>query len=329
MFKKTFSVCAVLCLAAGTLLAQTNDRQLVDTARKTLKTYEKGIITLAAVIKIEAKGGEIAGSDQEHKTQCVAAFIDPSGLAVTSLTNLAPKIRINRGGGQTLELECQVQEVKYRLTDGTEVPARVVLKDEDLDLAFLAPLKPLDKATEAKMTVLPLSDSTAQPEVLDSTILIGRTGEDLNYISTLSIGRIVSILSTPRTCYLSNVGGLGVPVFDHQGKVMGIICRCVKAEGGEGTSLNRSATLINQLVLPIADIVKLVPQAKDEMKKPAEGEKKADDAEKKPATSEKKPAASEKKPAEPQKKPAEPEKKPAEPEKKPADAQKTEPHTVD
>ena len=89
---------------------------------------------------------------QEQKTQCAAAIIDPSGLAVTSLTNLNPqkamaKIRIRRGGEtQTLELDCQVQEVKYRLTDGTEVPARIVLKDEDLDLVFLAPQKPLDDA---------------------------------------------------------------------------------------------------------------------------------------------------------------------------------------
>jgi len=320
MFKKLFSACVVLCLAAGTLWGQTDDRQLVGTARKTLKTYDKAVITLAAVIKIEAKGGEIAGLDQEHKNQCVATLIDPSGLAVTSLTTLSPKMRYNRGGGQVIELECQVQEVKYRLTDGTEVPARVVLKDEDLDLAFLAPLKPLDKATEAKMAFLPLSDAIAQPEVLDATILIGRTGDDLNYIPTLSVGRIVSIVSTPRTCYLSNLGSLGMPVFNHQGKVLGMICRCVKAEGSESGS--RSAALLNQLILPVADIAKLVPQAKDEMKKPAEDEKKPNDAEKKPAETKKKPADSQKKPAETKKKPADNQKKPADTQKKPTDAEK-------
>jgi hypothetical protein len=305
MLKHLFSVCVVVLLAAGTVVAQTDDR-LTDTARKTLKSYDKAIITLAAVIKIESKGGEIQGLDQEHKTQCVAAIIDPSGLAVTSLTNIAPKIRLNRGGGQTLELECQVQEVKYRLIDGTEVPARVVLKDEDLDLAFLAPLKALDKATEAKMAVVPLSETTPQPEILASTILIGRTGEDLNYIPTLNLGRIMSLVSTPRTCFMSNMGGLGILVFDQQGRVMGMICRCVKADGGEGASLSRSSTLLNQLVLPVADIVKLVPQAKEEAKKPAEGEKKED--EKKPAAPEKKPA---KKAAPADKKPAATDKKPA------------------
>ena len=81
--------------------AQADDQQIVGTARKTLQAYEKAIISLSAVIKIEAKGREIPGLDQEHKTQCVAAIIDPSGLAIASLTNLARMYRINRRGGQT------------------------------------------------------------------------------------------------------------------------------------------------------------------------------------------------------------------------------------
>jgi hypothetical protein len=330
MFKKMFSVCLVLCLGVGAGLTRADDQQVVATARKTLQTYDKAIITLAAVIKIEAKGMDIPSlSNQEHKTQCVAAIIDRSGLVLTSLTNLSPKIKLNRGGGQSLELECQVQEVKYRLTDGTEVLARIVLKDEDLDLAFLAPLKPLDKATEAKIAVLPMGEAVAQAEMLDTTIFIGRTGEDLNYIPTLSLGRIVSIVSTPRTCYISSSGGLGVPVFNHEGKAIGIICRCVKAEGGEGSSLNRSSTLINQLILPAADIVKLVPQAKEEIKKAAEAEKKAAETKKKKPKAGGKKAAGEKKAAEPKKNPVAGEKKPAEPKKeKPADTEKAAHGTV-
>ena len=313
MFKQMLAACVVLALAVGSLLAQSNDPTVV-TARKTLQTYDKAIITLAAVVKVEVKGGEVSGSNQERKTQCIAAIVDPSGLVITSLTNLGPKMRLNRGG-QTLEVEFQVQEVKYRLTDGTEVPARVVLKDDDLDVAFLAPLKPLDKATEAKIAAIPMIDAVPQPEPLDQTIMISRTSEDLNYIPTLNIARIVSIVSTPRTCYLSSVGGLGVPVFNHQGKMLGMVCRCVKTEGNEGGP-STGSTMLNQLILPAADILKLVPQAKEEAKKPVEDEKKPEEGEKKSAEPEKKPAA-EKKPAEPAKKSAGPAKKPAA-EKKPA-----------
>ncbi len=289
MSKKIILACVCLCLALGTLRANGQQQPIVDTARKTLQNYEKAVISLAAVLKLEAKGVEgIGGLDQEHKTQCAAAIIDPSGMAITSLTNLnpqnaLPKIRINRGGvPQTLELDCQVQEVKYRLSDGTEVPARIVLKDEDLDLAFLAPLKPLDDATRAKIACIPLAEPAAAPGLLDETILVGRTPEELNYIPTLNVGRIVAILTKPRTCYMGNMGALGTPVFDRGGKMLGLICRCVKAESDDSGSMMRMASTLaatSQLILPAADVAKLLPQAKEEAKKTADSEKK--DAEKK------------------------------------------------
>ena len=306
MFKQMLGVCVVLCIVSGILPARADDaQQLMETAKKTLQTYDKAIITLAAVIKIEIKGTESSGQSREQKTQCLATIIDPSGLAVAPLSYLAPTIRRSMGG-QTIEVECQAQEVKYRLTDGTEVPARLVLKDDDLDLAFLTPLKPLDKATEAKIGFVPLSEPATQPEVLDSTILISRTGEDLNYIPMLNLGRILSLVSTPRACYLSSSGSLGVPVFNRQGKMMGMICRCVKAEASDVSGARGSALVspLGQLILPVADVMKLVPQAKEEAKKAVETEKK-------PGAGKKKHPGSEKKSAKPEKKPAGGEKKPA------------------
>ena len=291
MFKQLWIVCVCLCLSVGTLLAQGEDRALVETARKTLQTYDKAIISLNAVLKFEAKGAEgvaISGLDQEHKSQCAATVIDPSGLAVTSLTNLNPqramgkggKIKINRGGTtMTLELDCQIQEVKYRLIDGTDVPARVVLKDEDLDLAFLAPQKPLDAATQAKIAAISLSDAAPSAAMLDSTFVISRTDESMNYIPTLNVGRIVAIVAKPRSCYMTSQGTLGGPVFDEHGKILGLVCRCVRPEDEEG---NAKAN-VGPLILPAADVAKLIPQAKKEAEKAdaeEKKEKKADDAKK-------------------------------------------------
>jgi hypothetical protein len=274
MVKKILGVCACLCLAAGTLQAQNEDRPLVDTARKTLQTYDKAVVSVAAVLKIE-----VGGSEQERKTQCVASIIDPCGLAVTSLTNLNPqsllKARFSRAGGSQIpEFDCQVQEVKYRLTDGTEVPARIVLKDEELDLAFLAPLKPLDEPTQSKMAVIPMSDSAAQVDVLDAMIVVDRSGDGLNYVPTLTLGRIAAVLSKPRVCYLSSAGTQGLPVFDREGKLMGIVCRCISAEGGDVSDFVTRLAATSRLILPAAEVAKLVPQAKEEMKKPADADKK-------------------------------------------------------
>lgn len=284
MGKKFLGMCVCLCFAAGALQAQDDDRRLVDTARKTLQTYEKALISLSAVLNIEAKG--FASSEHEQKTQCAAAIVDPVGLAVTSLVNLnppsaIPKIRLNRGSGsQTVEFDCQVREVKYRLADGTEVPARIVLKDEDLDLAFLAPQAPLSAETQAKIAAIPLDAAAAPVELLDATILLERLNQDLDYIPTLNLGKIAAILSKPRTCYLSTGGTLGMPVFNREGKIVGILCRCVKPEGAETSMAELMTRLVgaqaasSRLILPAAEVAKLIPQAKEEMKKTASPEKK-------------------------------------------------------
>ena len=73
--------------------------------------------------------------------------------------------------------------------------------------------------------------------------------------------------------------------------MLGMICRCVKAEGSDGSSLTRSSALLSQLILPVADVVKLVPQAKEEMKKsprakrsPKNAREEAGEAREEPAT---------------------------------------------
>ncbi len=277
MLRNLLSACMCLCMLAGGLRAQSEDGAFLAAARKTQQTYEKAVIPLAAVLKFEAKGiSGISGMNEEHKTQCVAAVIDPSGLVVTSLTNFNPqwmmkKIRIR---SQTLELDCQVQEVKYRLSDGTELPARIVLKDEDLDLAFLAPQKPLDEPTRSKLAVIPLADAASRVEALDPTVLLGRADEDLNFAPLLNIGRIEAVLSQPRTCYVNDEGVFGTPVFDRQGKLLGIVCRCVKGENAD-EGMIRLQTTATHLVLPAADVARLVPQAKEEAKKAAEAEEEA------------------------------------------------------
>ena len=50
----------------------------------------------------------------------------------------------------------------------------MVLKDEDLDLAFLAPLKPLDEPTRAKIAVVSAGRRGDPGGSLDPTILIDR-----------------------------------------------------------------------------------------------------------------------------------------------------------
>jgi hypothetical protein len=329
MFKNALisCVCGSLCLAAGMLRAQSEDRQMIDAARKVAQKYEKAVVVLAAVLKIEAGSRE-----QEAKSQCVASIIDPSGLAVTSYTYLNP-VASRKG------VDCQVQEVKYHLADGTELPARLVLKDEDLDVAFLAPLKPLDKATEAKITSIPLGDAAVHVEPLDATILISHAGEDFNYIPLTGVNRIAAVLTTPRTCYLLMNGtsvlgtDLGVPMFNAEGKLLGIVSRCIRSERSGGSILTRLAGANSAIILPAADLARMVPQAKEEAKKAAEAEKKkasaskkkSGDDKKKGGDAKKKSGEAKKKSGDDKKTPGDDKTKSGDAEKKPADAEKKQP----
>ena len=133
--------------------------------------------------------------------------------------------------GEATKLIAQVQEVKYRLSDGTEIHARLVLKDEDLDLAFLALLKPAEKATEAKMAFVPISErrpATADAR-FDDPDQPHRRGLELHCHAEPRPDPCARL--TPRTCYISSSGGLGVPVFNHQGKMLGMISP--REAGGE------------------------------------------------------------------------------------------------
>ena len=123
-----------------------------------------------------------------------------------------------------------MQEVKYRLSDGTEVPARLVLKDEDLDLAFLAPLKPLDKATEAKMAFVPLSDSIAPARVarFDDPHQPHRRRPELHPHAQPRQNRVDRVHAA--NLLLEQQRRSGRARLQSHGKVLGMICRCVKAE---------------------------------------------------------------------------------------------------
>jgi hypothetical protein len=257
MVKTLLSACVCLCLAAGTLCAQSDE--VIATARKTLQTYEKAVVVVDAVFKLEIKGASGGGMEgREQKGEFNVTIVDPSGLAVTALTSASPKRNVN-AGGHVLQVVGQLQEAKYHLPDGTEIPARVVLKDEDLDLAFLAPLKPLDEQTKAKITAISMSDAAPAPELLDRTIVVKRGGEHQDYVPMLDTGLITAILSKPRNCYNTNRMAPGNPAFDKQGKVFGIF-----------VMLRETLPVL----LPAADVAKLVPQALEEAKKPAAEEKK-------------------------------------------------------
>ena len=232
---------------------------------KTLQTYEKAVISVDLVLKSsEVRGprgqivqvsGRLPGQQQKGHGQ--ATIVDPSGLAVTSLSALNPK-RSGNLGPIAIQIVSQLQTAKYHLADGTEIPVRVVLKDEDLDVAFLAPLKPLDAETKAKITTIPLSDAAPR-----RNCSIRRSSSSVPAMPMTTFRRLTWVSFQG---YCQNREAATIPIqcrmaliaFDKQGKVFGLF-----------VALRENLPVL----LPVADVAKLLPQALEEAKKPAVEEK--------------------------------------------------------
>jgi S1-C subfamily serine protease len=136
------------------------------------------------------------------------------------------------------------------LADGRELPAKIVLRDEDLDLAFVRPTD----ALSAPLTSIDATDST--PSVLDPVMLVQRTNEATGWETAASIGNVQLVINKPRTYYqvaIPTLGGsgLGAPVFDLSGHFVGIVV--LRNTGSRGTAAPG--------VLPSADVRDVAKQA--------------------------------------------------------------------
>jgi S1-C subfamily serine protease len=263
-----FCVACAIALGASTIYA--DDQAIEATGRKILDAYANSIVVVNAVIKVtifndaQAKVGE-----QEKKNEVVGTFIDPSGLVICSLAAIDPtttvtSIRANVDGQpQKLTVKGELSDIKFRLSSGDEVDAKVVLKDEDQDLAFLAPKKPLEAAAASKITAVNLADNDKNVQIMDSVLFISRLGKNFGYEPAVISARITSKISKPRVEFLAG-GQPGLPAFSREGKLLGVVLthHRPETEAASGTEVVQTAVLI-----PASDLIDGAKQALEELKK--------------------------------------------------------------
>jgi hypothetical protein len=149
------------------------------------------------------------------------------------------------------------------LEDGSELPAEVVLRDKDLDLAFIRPkTKPA-----SSMPALDLTQS-GQAQVLDQVVALNRLGQAASRAYAASLERISAIVQRPRLFYVPDstvtATGVGCPAFTLDGKLLGIfVLRTTKAQAGGGfmSMLNFQQDNFAGIIVPAADILKAAKQA--------------------------------------------------------------------
>jgi hypothetical protein len=249
-------------IAAGSLLLvgpATARPARADTAGDTIRTlsdkYQAAVVTLTVVVRA-AGGGADETSDSELN---VSGFIvDPSGLVVTTDSAIDPAgMMSGLMPDAARKFTTKVVSAKIVMGDGTSVPAQVVLRDSDRNIAFVRPSSPL--AAPAVFVDLQAGQAA---RIGDPIYLMARLGKAGNRAPSVTESRIISIIEHPRTLYVpatSGMNGLGDVAFNEQGAPLGLVSIRFSA-GGMSRSFNMSDSIL-PIIVPAADVLEEAKQA--------------------------------------------------------------------
>lgn len=260
---KRLAASVLLAAPALALLPARGGAAEADAGRALAKRYADAIIGVELVVTVRMKFGEREQPPREQRIEVNGTVISSSGLTVTSLAAVDPQteleaMRASNPGGRGPELVgTDFKEVKLRLADGKEVPARFVLKDADLDLAFMAPEAGAENAPKEFPHVN--LEQAAAGVALDRFYYVSRAPKALQRVPLVRASEVVGIVEKPRKLYLMTDQALGAPLFDAAGRVLGI-----------SLSYFANGRRAAQVVLPAEDIAEMARQAVAAQAKPAE-----------------------------------------------------------
>ena len=264
---------AVISVSLFLLSPTLSAADLKETARATMKKSQKAVVPIKLVIKMK-----MGQQEQEQKEEITGTVIDPSGLTVVSAVSVDPSTMIKalfgslmkgRGGASQFNVESDVTETALIMEDGTEVEADVVLKDADLDFAFIKPrnaAKPFDHIV-LKPRATPL-------QALDEVFTLNRLGSSENRSPSVSTGNIRSVVKGPRTFYVCDAvvsaESLGCVAFGADGEPVGFfVTKLSNSGGGAGAGMLGSmmggggnTQLPIPILRPVEDLIDLANQAK-------------------------------------------------------------------
>ena len=260
-------------LAALVVMMPASDAVAQDSraaARDVVKKWQAAVVNVRVVLKTRMSMGGREMSSADDSVDAVGTVVDPSGLTVMSLGSLNPGAMMNKivgasmggGGSDTkVEISSEPSELKMRLPDGRELPAKIVLRDEDLDLAFIRPTtKPA-----TPLVAIPLSDS-AVPALLDQVVVLSRLGRVGGWAASAALAEISSVIEKPRTFYVLGgaLAGMGTPAFSTSGKLVGLLT-LRQVDPGRSSMFSMmggtEAMGLLPVILPAADVLEIARQA--------------------------------------------------------------------
>ncbi len=246
------AMAAAMMVSASVAWAQTPEERAG--ARDLIAKQGNAVVFVLGTAKIRINQGG-REQNQDSRIQALVTIIDSSGLGVMSLTALDPgeflsaQMSRGRAAGAGVSVSTEASDLRYRMPDGNEIPVRVVLRDKELDLAFLRPVE------KPAAPVAAIDLPTSRPAVVDAVVELKRLPESAGWQSTAQFHSVQAVVEKPRTFFILTGGVAGTPgspVFDTRGRFVGVILRW-RNEADAASAL--------QIVLPASDIREVAKQA--------------------------------------------------------------------
>ncbi len=254
--------------SAAALPAPSPAARAVDTpgdarsaARRALERYADAVVTVRVVLKrrLISQGRERGSA--ESQLEVAGTVLTPAGLTVVSDATTNPAALSGDSDGET-RLDTEATDVKILLRDGRELPARFVLRDGDLDLAFVVP-----DETGLALTHLDLGATAGPvPQPLDALAYLFPLPRSLGRETGVALDHARGVARKPRTFVASDMvlgmQSLGCPVFDATGRAVGLsVMRRAPRTSTAGGGFRDVFDAFTPVVLTAADVQSVARQA--------------------------------------------------------------------
>ncbi len=207
--------------AAFAKLYQNYDEALRQKYLKTVDANKDAIIEVEIVwkMKISAQGQQ---QEQEQKIRLNATVLSEKGVIAMSLSNTDPAHLAQISGlpRNQVKIESDVQDAKIITNDGREIPAKVALKDTDLDIMYIVP----KETGKEKFSFIKLTKDS-KIEVMKPCLSFTRHNQSVGRALVYSQGYIAGEIKTPRRCFMAQAPAPAMPAFNEDGEGLGLFLK--------------------------------------------------------------------------------------------------------
>lgn len=247
--------------------------------QKILNEKAPPLVTIKYVLKGDEGGMGMFGDGGDREMEVTGVMIEPSGLVLVSNTEMGGMMarfaRMMQGMGGSPP---KPTDIKVLVGDDTQgVEAKLIARDSELDLAWVR----IDKAPEKPYAHLDLTGSAA-PKVGDYLYSVGRMGKFFDRAPVIHEFRLVGIAKKPRDLYIGGGAGMGLPVYNAAGDVVGITSLILPSdeelEGAEEGMFGAMGDMAGGMIIPTAEVVKATKSAIENAAKAPEEDKKPEGA---------------------------------------------------